>query len=155
MAEHPKYGRCDFAEVVPLPELVFDLSGGGPLEGLGQTDMPVHNLPPMAFDLLAPAAPVLVLSVSPRPGASAGEIALDLFALYDAANKLELSHQGGGLRPAGDGEVAEEGTVRLTFVPAEPEGAGERLGKVAAALNAAAAEGRPYRAIDRCEARVA
>jgi hypothetical protein len=156
MAEQPKYGRCEIAEAAPLPELAFDLSGGQSLEGLGRTDMPVHDLPPIMFDLLgAPAPAVLELSVSLRPGSPAGEVALDLFRLYAAVNELALSHPGGGLRPVGAGELAEDGTVRVTFAPAEPEGARERLQKIAEAINTAAVGTQQYRAIDRCEARAA
>lgn len=156
MADHPNYGRCDFAEVIPLPPLVFDFSEGQSLEGLGQTDMPVRNLAPVAFDFLAPEAPaVLELSVQLRAGATPGEVALDLFRLYAAVNEMELSQQGGGLRPANDGELAEDGTVRLTFIPAVSEGARERLEKIAALIAAAVGVPGRYRAIDRCEARAA
>jgi hypothetical protein len=51
MAEHDRYGQAVPADVNHLPELVLDLSEGRLLEGLGKTDMPVHMLPVIAFDL--------------------------------------------------------------------------------------------------------
>jgi hypothetical protein len=157
VAEQPRYGRAVIGEVIPLPELAFDLSEGRSLEGLGRGDAPVHILPEVAFDLSEPeGAPALELCLYLRPGKTSGEVALDLFRLYAAVNELELSHHGGGLRPTSGGDFTEsERRLRVTFIPTAPEGARERLQKIVAVINTPVSEPPRYPAIERYEARVA
>ena len=157
MAEHPEYGRTEFGEVIPLPELPFDLSGGQSLEGLGKTDIPVQNLPGVTFNFSEPQeTPVLELSLYLRSGITSGEAALDLFRLCAAVNELALSHDGAGLRPTSRGDFTEtEGKLRVVFAPAGPEWPREQLQKIVAAINAQASDAPRYSAIERYEARVA
>jgi hypothetical protein len=168
MTPRPKYGRATFAPVKVLPELIVDFSDGLLVAGnLGKTETPVRVLPEMSCDFAAEeATPVLQLNVSLRPGATPGQVALDMFRLYAAVNGLELSYGGAGL-------VVEDtlcdagradGTLQLAFKPTDPEGAAERLGRVVSTItpfytagnNTAASETLvlQFPTIERCEAEV-
>jgi hypothetical protein len=162
MTPDQEYGRTAPAPVHVLPELTFDLAEGRPLPAtLGKTTAPVHVLPELAFDLRpGEPGPVLQLTVSLRPGATPGEVALDLFRLYRVLNQLELSQRGGGLIPVDAlcDVTPTDGTIRVTFRTADPDGAAERLTKLVSAINGAAGgppnELTPYRSIERWKAQV-
>lgn len=152
MAPNDDYGRTEPTPVNVLPDMTFDLSEGQPLpSGPGKTEVPVALLPELAFDL-RPTDPVpsLRIDVSLRAGATPGQVALDLFRLYAALNQLELSQHGAGLVPDDAGGSTAGGTVRVTFRPADPSGAAERLASVTRAVGDAAR----YPSIERCEVTV-
>jgi hypothetical protein len=152
MAPQPEYGRTTLAPVNVLPEMPLDLSEVQPLPAdLGKTDTPVHVLPELALDF-RPTVPALRLQLTLRAGAAPGQVSLDLFRLYAAVNQLDLSLHGAGLLPgeAAYDEQPPNGTLSVTFKPAEPHGAAERLAHVVSAINAAQA----YPSLLRCEAKV-
>jgi len=138
-----------------MPELAFDLSEGHPLPAtLGQTESPVVLLPELAFDLsAAEPVPSLQMTLTLRPGATPGLVALDLFRLYAAVNQLELSEHGAGLIPddASCESTTNDGTMRATFRPADPNGAANRLGMVVSAMS----DALKYPSVVSCEAKVA
>jgi hypothetical protein len=151
---HP-YGQTEPAPVYVLPELAFDLSEGQPLSAtLGQTEVPVVVLPELAFDMSATEpVPSLQITLSLRTGAAPGQVALDLLRLYAAVNQLELSQHGAGLIPdaAAWDSTANDGTMRVTFRPADPNGAALRLANVVSAMS----DALKFPSIVRCEAKVA
>jgi hypothetical protein len=152
MTPESEYGQTAPAPVTILPELALDLSEGQPLlSDLGKTDVPVHGLPELALDF-GPTVPALHLQLTLRAEVPPGLVSLDLFRLYAAVNQLDLSLHGAGLLP---GEASYEdqtpnGTLSVTFKPAEPHGAAERLARVVSAINAA----QNYPSLLRCEAKV-
>src|SRR5439155_20136165 len=121
---------------------------------LGKTEVPVVVLPELAFDMTATEpVPSLQMTLTLRPGATPGQVALDLFRLYAAVNQLELSQHGAGLIPddAACESTANAGTMRVTFRPADPNGAAVRLATVVSAMSGVL----KYPSIVRCEAKVA
>ena len=128
---------------------------------LGKTSASVNLLPERVFDL-QPAQPVpaLELSLSLRPGAAPGEVALDLLRLYVSLNQLELSQRGAGLTPDENlcQATAIDGNMRITLKAREPNGAPERLARLAKLINEAANSGPDapprYASIERCQAQV-
>ncbi len=155
MPTNRDYGQTELAPVQVLSEIVFDLSEGQPLPAtLGKTEMPVVVLPEVAFDM-RPTEPVpsLQLTLSLRPGATPGQVALDLFRLYAAVNQLELSEHGAGLIPddASCESTTNDGTMRVTFRPADPKGAAGRLAIVVTSMG----DRLKCDSIVRCEAKVA
>ena len=155
MAEPRKYGRATIGEVRQLPEVVVDMTEGTASGDFGRAGVPQPRMhPDIVVDFQA--MPVLELRLSFRTGIAAAEVALDLHRLYKVVNDLELSHGGNGLMPASEGEAREaEGEVRVRFVPANPEGAWDRLRKVVAALNAPEEKNQTYRAIKGIDVSVA
>src|SRR5947208_1111028 len=121
MTPNHKHGQTEPAPVHVLPELAFDLSEGQPLAATpGQTEVPVVVLPELAFDMSATEpVPSLQMTLTLRPGATPGQVALDLFRLYAAVNQLELSQHGAGLIPDDTAceSTANAGTMRVTFRP--------------------------------------
>src|SRR5262249_32693892 len=113
-----KYGETEFGPVNILPALTIDMSGGQPLPPkLGETEIPVNVLPELAFDMSPDdILPVLQLRLTLRPGATPGQVALDLFRLYAAINQSDLSQQGSGLLPgeASCEETTSNGTLSVT-----------------------------------------
>jgi hypothetical protein len=164
MTANHEQGRTAPDAVNILPELELDLSEGKPGPSpLGKTQRPVNLLPELSWDQQADeAVPVLQLNLSLRPGATPEELALDLFRLYTAVNRLELSYYGSGLTP--DGASCDltpaGGKMRVTFKPATPAGAWERLTRLVRTINEASSNAvdagatLQYASIERCEARV-
>jgi hypothetical protein len=147
-----KYGQAAAAPVNILPELTIDLSSGQSLpSNIGKTAAPVHILPELAVDF-GPTVPALHLHLTLRPGVSPAQVACDLFRLYAAVNQLDLDLDGAGLLPleASYEEPPSDGAVWVTFEPAEPLGAGERLARVVTAIK----EIDDYPSLMRCEAKV-
>jgi len=164
MTANPEYGHTHPGAVKNLPEVVFDLSEGqAPSSAFGKTETAVHLLPEMAGELMPPEeVPVLELSLSLRPGATPLEVALDLFRLYAAVNRLERSYRGAGLTPddASCQVTPTGGKMSLRFKPTEPAGALERLTRLVRTINEAVTDSADdagslrYRSIERCEAQV-
>jgi hypothetical protein len=135
-----------------LPELAIDMSDGQPLpSNLGKTVVPVHVLPELAVDF-GPKVAALELRLTLRPDATPGQVALDLFRLYAAVNALELNLGGSGLLPrdASHDAAPSNGTLSVTFKPANNDGAAERLATVVNAIQGA----QDYSSVQRCEAKL-
>jgi hypothetical protein len=164
MPPNGQYGRTVPAVANILPELVFDLAEDQRQpRSLGKTETPVNLLAVLACDLMpSEAVPVLQLSVRLRPGATTEEVARDLFRLYAAVNRLDLSLRGAGLTPddASCEATPTGATMRLTFKPTDPSGSLERLTGLVRAINEADNGHRPpddalrYPSIESCEAQV-
>jgi hypothetical protein len=163
MLPNRKYGRAVAVSAIPLPELVFDLSeGGAPVTPHGKTETPVNILPELVFDLHAgEPTPALQLNLFLRLQATPGEVALDLFRFVEAVNQLDLTFRGTGLTP--DDALCQAAPtgekMRIVLRPRGPEGAADRLARLAAAINAKADPAVPmqrlsYRSIERWEATV-
>jgi hypothetical protein len=145
-------GQTALAPETILPELAIDMSEGQRLpSSLGKTEVPVHVLPEMAVDFGLTVA-ALQLRLTLRPEATPGQVALDLFQLYAAVNQVELSLGGAGLLPrdATDEAATANGTLSVTFQPANLDGAAERLAAVATAINGA----KDYPSLQRCDAKL-
>jgi len=162
MSENPRIGQTASAPVHILPRLEWDMSEGQTLPAdLGETWIPVTFLPEQSFDL-QPSLPVLTLQLKLhlRDQTPPGELALDLFRLYTAVNRLELSQARAGLTPydASCDLIPTGGTMRVSFTPIDPTGAAERLTTLAETINGTVNFdgflGRPAWCITRCEAQV-
>jgi hypothetical protein len=152
MVSRSKYGRTAVAPALVLPEMALDLSEGQQLSTtLGKTEVPVQVLPELAMDF-GPTVPVLQLRLTLKPGAAPGQVALDLFRLYTAINRFDLSQSGAGLLPeeASYDEPISGGTLSVIFKPANPQGASERLETVISSLGGA----QDYPSLQHCEAKV-
>jgi hypothetical protein len=164
MTVNREFGRTIADPVRNLPEVVFDLSAGVPrAAGLGRTEVPMRLLPEAAFDLQpARGTAALQITVSLRPDATREEVALDLFRLYAAVNRLELSERGSGLTPEDASfETSVTGwEMRIRFTPTEPAGASERLARLVRTINGTVNNpvnvevASPYRSIERCAAQL-
>jgi hypothetical protein len=88
-----------------------------------------------------------------RAGAAPGEVALDLFRLYAALNELERSYHGAGLTPGAShcDATPTNGILHVIFKPADPDGAEERLTRLAETIQSAIGH---YPCIERWEAKV-
>ena len=109
---------------------------------------PVALAPAMAFDMRgATAVPVARLSLRLDTTRKTGETAIALSGFVLAANRLEMSLGGAGLRL---GPATEEGDeLRFTLTPVELDGATERLENVIRSLRAAGqGAGDPFRSWD-------
>jgi hypothetical protein len=148
----PKFGATGLAPVTVLPELAIDLSLGQVLPSrLGKTEAPLRMLPELEIEF-SPTVPVLELRLVLRPQVPSWQVSLDLFRLYAAVNQLDLRHQGSGLLPAEASydQPNQEGVLSVRFKPFQPQGAAERLGRLASAIN----EAQEYPSLLRCEAKV-
>jgi hypothetical protein len=162
MTPDPEQGRTVPVPVINLPELVFDLSEGHPLPSpLGKTEAPVHILPGLTFDLQpAEPTPALQLNLLVRPEATPAELALDLLRLCMTVNQLERGDRGAGLvlEEALCNATVTNGTIRVTFKPADPTGATERLTKLVQMINGESSKASAIvprgQSIESCEARV-
>jgi hypothetical protein len=153
MDQNTNYGRTAFGPVVVLPEQVMDMSEGQPLPApLGKTGVPVHVLPAWEVDF-GPTVPAMFLRLTLKPGATPAEVVRDLFRLYAAVNQLDLGQQGSGLLPceAICEEPPSKGILSVTFKPANPQGAAERLAMVVRAIQGTA---KDYPSLQGCEAMV-
>jgi hypothetical protein len=164
MTPDGELGRTIPDPVRNLPEVLFDFSAAVQRTvALGRTQVPMRLLPEVAFDLQpAPATAVLQITVSLRPDATREEVALDLFRLYAAVNRLELSDRGSGLTPydASFEAGATGGEMRIRFTPTEPSGASERLARLVRTINrtinnpVAVEAALQYRSLEQCAAQV-
>jgi len=151
MTPESECGQTASAPVNILPELAMDMAEGQSLlSNLGKTEVPVHVLPELPLDW-CPTVPILRLQLTFRPGAAPWQVSLDVFRLYAAVNQLDLSLHGAGLMPAEafNEEPTSNGTISVTFKPAEAHGAAERLALVVSAIN----EVQNYPSLLRCEAK--
>jgi hypothetical protein len=152
MTPKSEYGQTAAAPVNILPELPIDMSDGQALSPvLGKTEVPVHVLPELALDF-GPTVPALHLQLTFRPGVPASRVSCDLFRLYAAVNQLDVSLNGAGLSPvaASCEEHTADGTLSVTFKPGDPDGAGERLARIASAVKVVS----DYPSLASCEAKV-
>jgi hypothetical protein len=149
MTHEPTCGKTAVAPVSVLPELAIDLSEEGtvPVQ-LGKTAVPVQALPELAIDFES-TLPALHLELSLRSGVPGWQVSLDLFRLYAKLNQLELSLHGSGLLPAKATSASGE-RVSVTFMPANPIGAAERLARIVSAIN----DLEDCPAVLRCEAKI-
>jgi hypothetical protein len=132
-----KYGRTTPGPVIMLPELAIDMSEGRPLpSNLGRTEVPMSVIEGLPLDL-GSTVPALQLRLTLRTGATPGQVAVDLFRLYAAVNQLDLTQGGTGLMPgeATYDEPTANGTLWVTFRPADPQGATGRLVRIISAIN--------------------
>jgi hypothetical protein len=127
------------------------LDGSSAPPNLGKTEVPVSAIPGPTLDF-APDVPVLQLRLPLRPGSTPEQTALDLFRLYAAVNQADVGQGGTGLLPreAASAEPSANGSLWVTFQPADPHGAAERLDRVASALT----ELVNYASVEICEAKV-
>jgi len=128
-------GKLMFEPVVPTGEPVVD----GPLIHVG------HRLI-RGQVLLEPVEPVVLeLTLTPAPGADAGELAAKVGRLIDSLDEFEKALGGAGVTrdpgPAANGP----GTVTLVLRPNDPAGAEFRLGALAKVADAAVAFGTGVR----------
>ena len=129
MQPNRDFGKTDFGTVVVLPEWPIDMA---------ETE----------------SVPMLQVTVQFRPEVSAVQMGVDLYRLWSALNQYELSLRGGGLKPVeSTSGVGENSTCRLTYRPAQAEGAGERFAHIVERINDSAqvAISLPV-SIARCEA---
>jgi hypothetical protein len=152
MSQNPKYGRAEPAGETNVSGPAIDMFDGNPVPpSFGKTKIPVTALqgPTLNF---APDVLALQLRLTLRPGTTPEQAALDLFRLYAAVNQADLSHGGAGLLPrdASCAEPQANGSVSVTFQPADPHGAAERLAGVASAIT----ELVKFASVEACEARV-
>src|SRR5580698_5828833 len=89
----------DWAPVHNLPPLVFDLLPEEPMTGpFGKSDVPVTILPPVPFDFSLPdQQPELRLTLHLRPGADPAQLTLDVLGLLEALNRQEQELGGKGV----------------------------------------------------------
>jgi hypothetical protein len=131
-------GRAVPVPVHHFPAVEFDMTAGRGVDpGMARAvPVPVHHFPAVEFDMTA-GVPSLALTLRRRPDADPAFVEADVRAVWDAVNAFDRSLGGMGLAPV---NVVEGGDViRLTFTPADPAGAADRLAKLAAAVN----EGHP------------
>jgi len=158
MSTDRESGRATGVPAKLLPGQTFDLSEGQRLPSTpGKTNAPVNLLPELGFDLRpGESVPALQLSLSLRPG----EVALDLLRLYVALNQLELGQHGAGLTPDEDlcQATSVAGEMCITLKATDPNGARDRLSRLAELINGVANIGPDalprYASIERCQAQV-
>jgi hypothetical protein len=152
MTVNRKYGRTELAPVTTLPELAIDMSEGQPVPtNLGKTEVPVCVIQGPTLDF-EPTVPALQLCLTLRPGATPAQVAVDLFRLYAAAIRLELSQGGTGLllEEISCDEPSCHGSLQVTFKPSDLRGAAERLAGVVSAIHGVL----DYPSLQRFEAKV-
>jgi hypothetical protein len=117
-----------------LPEVVCDMTGGRGVDPDMNRAVPVPTaiLPEAVFAMPQPA--VLTVTLSLKPGADVGHAIVDGATLIEALSRYERELGGQGLHPV-PSEPTEPDRVRIVLNPAAPNGAADRLAKLAAAIN--------------------
>lgn len=138
MKPDTNYGRSVFAPIQVHPGFAFELPVDESAR-YGQAETPLTVHPAWGVDLRA-AGPVLQLELEAPAGASVAQLSTELFRLFTAMSDLEQSYGGPGLRFAEEaaakaGPTPSNGKVQLSFRSTEELGAGERLRRLADAVN--------------------
>jgi hypothetical protein len=152
MSQNPKYGRAAPARVTNVSGPPINMLEGIPVPpNLGKTEVPVSAIQGPTLDF-APDVLALQLRLTLRPGTTPEQAALDLFRLCAAVNQVDASQGGTGLLPreAASAEPPVNGSLWVTFQPADPLGAAERLASVASAIAGLV----NYASVQACEAKV-
>jgi hypothetical protein len=117
-----------------LDPIEFDLlEGQARPAGLSQAVMPVTALPLVEFDLASSRAiTALAITLEMKPTADPARVALDVLSLIDELQRYDRRLGGEGIHWDRSRSNAESGgTVRIVLTPNAPEGAEERMAKIA------------------------
>lgn len=120
--------------ITNLEPVEFDLLAGKSVPtGLARTVTPVTPLPPVKFDLRpAPDSLALRIMLEVSPSADPGRVALAVLSLIDDLGEYDRRLGGKGVRwDRSHSDAGSSGNVNIVLTPNDPEGAAERMAKMA------------------------
>jgi hypothetical protein len=120
-----------------LPPVKIDFAATGlDLSGYtkGRLKTKHTTLEPIEIDF-SQRPPVLVLTLTPDRTADPIELALSIFQLLAAINKLDIALGGGGYVKAGGRDAVNGSEVTIRLDPVKIDGASERMNKITESIS--------------------